>query len=261
LPGRLDRSSDLRRRPGLRLARLATFALPAGLLLGGWIAWVYRSYEMLSPTTMNGYHLVQHTGEYFEYLPDEYAALRDTYLKYRDAQIEARGTQTNAIWDAIPELSQVTGLSFFGLSAELQRVSLQLIRQHPLLYLRNVAEGWIDFWKAPVYWDAQGLRVGGLRPFFSAWAAIGRGLSLIGNAAFLLASAAALLSRRARRRLGWDWFGVVLAGTVWVASVVQTLVDHGDNPRFLVPLQAVVFLVVSRAAWQWRRTGAGRRSA
>jgi hypothetical protein len=58
-----------------------------------------------------------------------------------------------------------------------------------------------------------------------------------------------------------DWFGVALAGTVLVASVVQTLVDHGDNPRFLVPLQAVVFLVVSRAAWQWRRTGAGRRSA
>jgi len=39
----------------------------------------------------------------------------------------------------------------------------------------------------------------------------------------------------------------VLAGTAMVLgiSVVQTLLDHGDNPRFLVPLQMTVILVVS----------------
>jgi hypothetical protein len=31
---------------------------------------------------------------------------------------------------------------------------------------------------------------------------------------------------------------------VLVVSVVQTLLDHGDNPRFLVPLQMVVVVVV-----------------
>jgi len=155
---RAGRPVVVRAEAGRRIARLAAFGLPSVLLLGGWILWVYRTYEMLSPTTMGGYHLVQHTGEFFEYLPDEQATLRDTYLKYRDAQIAARGTQANAIWDAIPELSEVSGLSFFGLSAELQRLSLQLIRQHPLLYLANVVEGWIDFWKAPVYWDSAGLR-------------------------------------------------------------------------------------------------------
>jgi hypothetical protein len=25
---------------------------------------------------------------------------------------------------------------------------------------------------------------------------------------------------------------------------VQTVIDHGDNPRFLIPLQPIVFLVV-----------------
>jgi hypothetical protein len=237
---------------GRRLPRLAAFALPAALLLGGWIAWVDRTYEMLSPTTMSGYHLVQHTGEYFEYVPDEYAAIRDTYLKYRDAQIAARGTQANAIWDAIPELSQVSGLSFYGLSAELQRLSLELIRQHPLLYLRNVLAGWIDFWKAPVYWDPDGLRLTELRPVIAGWALLGRGVSLGANAAFLLSSAAVALSRRARERLGLDGFALALGGTIWAASIVQTLADHGDNPRFLVPLQAVVMLTVLRAVWFWR---------
>jgi len=249
---RVGRPIVVRAEASRRIARLAAFGLPSALLLGGWILWVYRSYEMLSPTTMGGYHLVQHTGEYFEYLPDEQATLRDTYLKYRDAQIAARGTQANAIWDAIPELSAVSGLSFFGLSAELQRLSLQLIRQHPLLYLENVVEGWIDFWKAPVYWDSAGLRFAGLRPLFSGWALFGRGLSLASNAAFLLASAGAVVSRNLRARLGLDWFSLALGGTIWTASVVQTLADHGDNPRFLVPLQAVVMLAVLRAIWSWR---------
>ncbi len=235
-----------------RVLRMAVYGLPAVLLLGGWLLWVYRSYEMFSPTTMGGYHLVQHTGEYFEFLPDEHARLRDTYLKYRDAQIAARGTQANAIWDAIPELSEVTGLSFFGLSAELQRLSLQLIREHPLLYLENVVEGWIDFWKAPVYWDPEGLQFSGLQALFSAWALAGRGLTLAFNAAFLLISVGWGLSRTIRARLRLDLFNLALIGTVWLASIVQTLADHGDNPRFLIPLQPVVMLVVLRAIWTWR---------
>jgi phosphotransferase system glucose/maltose/N-acetylglucosamine-specific IIC component len=35
-----------------------------------------------------------------------------------------------------------------------------------------------------------------------------------------------------------------LAGTIWIASILQTLLDHGDNPRFLVPLQSLVVLWV-----------------
>jgi len=42
---------------------------------------------------MTGYHMVQHTGSYFEYVPDQYAALRDTYIKYRDAQVALHGTR------------------------------------------------------------------------------------------------------------------------------------------------------------------------
>jgi hypothetical protein len=31
---------------------------------------------------------------------------------------------------------------------------------------------------------------------------------------------------------------------VWLISILQTLLDHGDNPRFLVPMQMVVIFVV-----------------
>jgi hypothetical protein len=41
-----------------------------------------------------------------------------------------------------------------------------------------------------------------------------------------------------------------VAGCIWVASVLQTLLDHGDNPRFLVPLQSLVVLWVLWYGWQ-----------
>jgi hypothetical protein len=239
-----------------RIVRAIAFGVGPVLILGGWLNWVNSTYGMFSPTTMTGYHLVQHTGEYFEDLPDDVAAIRDTYLTYRDARIAERGVQTNAIWDAIPEMSEASGLSFFGLSAELQRLSLRLIAEHPAQYLGNVIQGWIDFWKAPVYWDRTGLAYGWLGSVFAGWAVLGRGLSLIANAAFLLGSAAAVVSRKLRRRLGVDRFTLMAGGLIWLSSVVQTLVDHGDNPRFLVPLQAVVILLVVRAGWSWRRGAA-----
>lgn len=233
-----------------RLAAVAGLCVPSVLILGGWIGFIYIHYDMLSPSTMSGYNLVQHTGRYFQYLPDQDATIRDIYIKYRDARIAERGVQTNAIWDAIPELSQKTGLSFFALSQKMEELSIQLILAHPTLYLHDVATGWIDFWKAPVYWTADAVHPASLVRLFSGWAWVTRIMALLANAAFLMLSAVAILSGRARRWLGVDRFFWLAAGTIWLSSIVQTLVDHGDNPRFLVPLQMLVFLVVLVSAWR-----------
>ena len=119
---------------------------------------MHKNFNEWSLTTMTGYHLVQHTGSFFEYVPDEYASLRDTYIKYRDTHIAEFGTQTNAIWDAIPEMSQVSGYSFYALSRVLTRISIQLILKHPLLYIKNALSGWWMFWRVPFYWSADALR-------------------------------------------------------------------------------------------------------
>jgi hypothetical protein len=227
-----------------RLGAVAALSLPAVLILGGWIAWIHNHYGMLSPSTMSGYNLVQHTGSYFDDLPDSEAAIRDTYIKYRDQRLADRGVQTNAIWDAIPELTEKTGLSFFALSQKMETLSLQLILTHPLHYGRDVVTGWIAFWKAPVYWDPGSVHPAGLKSMYVAWGWLGRGISLMANAAFLVISLLVAASARLRRRWGIDRFLVLMAGTVWVSSIVQTLVDHGDNPRFLVPLQMFVVITV-----------------
>ena len=211
---------------------------------------------MLSPSTMSGYNLVQHTGSYFEDLPDSDAVIRDTYIKYRDQRLADRGVQTNAIWDAIPELTQKTGLSFFALSQKMQALSVQLILTHPLRYGRDVVTGWIAFWKSPVYWDPGAVHPSSLTSVYAAWGWLGRGICLLSNVVFLALSGLAVASSTLRRRWGIDRWLVLMAGTVWASSIVQTLVDHGDNPRFLVPLQmfaVIAVLIVVRRELAARR--------
>jgi hypothetical protein len=182
-------------------------------------------------------------------LPDEDAAIRDVYLRYRDARIAERGDQTNTIWEAIPELTEVSGLGFYDLSREMQRLSIKLIREHPDLYLRNVADGWIDFWKAPVYWDPEQVSSSPVAAGLRIWALVGRALTLAANAGFLLLSVWVVLHGRGVRLLLRERIWFAPWSFVWFTSVVQTIADHGDNPRFLIPLQPMVFfcLIVGMA--------------
>ncbi len=214
--------------------------LPALLLVGGWMQWVNERYHMFSLTTMTGYHLIQHTGYYFEDVPDEYADLREVYLAFRTERVEARGTQGNTIWDAIPAMQEVSGLSFYDLSRTLQRISVQLILTHPWEYFSRVLRGWWLFWRAPVYWNREAIVSSVMLSVLNAGILGLRGLLFGANLVFVLTSGAALIFKRLRQFWEIQPFHWLLAGSVWATSVVSSLLDHGDNPRFLVPLQSLV---------------------
>jgi hypothetical protein len=253
-----SRSEDASKNRHILTWRAAiAFMVPVILLLGGWVTFIHTRFNEWSLTTMTGYHLVQHTGSYFEYVPDEYASVRDTYIKYRDAQIAKYGTQTNAIWDAIPEMSQVSGYSFYALSRVLTRISIQLILEHPFLYLKNAISGWWMFWRIPVYWSADGLRfswmASGITPIIQIERAAIFFINLIFIFFSLLFTITEIISTirhkpswlnfRATHPIMYNFSWLLLAN-IWIASVLQTLLDHGDNPRFLVPLQSLVLMWV-----------------
>ena len=235
-----------------------TFLVPVAILLGGWMTFIHKQFGDWSLTTMTGYHLVQHTGNFFEYVPNEYASLRDTYIKYRDAHIAQYGTQTNAIWDAIPEMSQVSGYSFYELSRVLTRISIQLILDHPFQFLKNAISGWWMFWRTSVYWSADALRIPGLANGIKFAIQIQRGSLFLINLIFIFSSiyfALIELLALIRHKLpkqpiqftspalhAFLWMSLA---NIWIASILQTLLDHGDNPRFLVPLQSLVVLWVA----------------
>lgn len=229
-------------------------ALAAGLtglfIIAAWVNFIHQRFGIWSVTTMSGYHLVQHTGLFFEYVPDEYAAIRDTYIQYRQARVAQTGAPGNAIWDAIPALQEVSGLGFVPLSNLLAKISIQLILEHPGLYLRSLLQGWLWFWKAPIYWSPAGIANLPVRGILSAMIGLERGGMMAANVAFIFGSLT-LICRvgasqiKVRQTLKMDAFLWFVASTVWLTSILQTLLDHGDNPRFLVPVQSlVVFLVL-----------------
>ena len=127
----------------------------------------------------------------------------------------------------------------------MQRLSLGLIRQHPDLYASDVASGWVAFWKAPVFMEAEAISPEGLRPAMVAYAQLSRWFVMTINAVFLALCALAVFVPRIRHAVGAQ--PVILASITMVlsTSVVQTLLDLGDNPRFLVPLQMTAILTVA----------------
>lgn len=228
-----------------RLAALTAPLLPGVLIAGLWIGYIYTTYHVMSVTVMTGYHLVQHTGYFFEYVPDADAALRDTYLRYREERVAKYGTQGNTIWGAIPELEKVTGLNFYDLSRKLASVSMELIREHPGLYARTVVRGWFLYWRAPFYWNEGAISPPGLRALVTGLSTGQRGVLVLVNVTFVGASLLVILWKRARRAARMNAFLWFTGGLVWLSSIAQTLPDHGDNPRFLIPLQSwVVFCVL-----------------
>jgi 4-amino-4-deoxy-L-arabinose transferase-like glycosyltransferase len=231
-------------KPRIRWGGALLVGLSGAVVLGLWINFVYQRFHMVSLTTMTGFHLVQHTGLFFENVPDEYATIRDVYLHYRAEQIAATGSPGNAIWDAIPALEKATGLSFLDLSRVLTKISIQLIIDHPVLYLKNVILGWIWYWKVPIYYKADSFRFSWLGTF-SKWIILGwRGALVLINLGFVSGSVL-LVWKRVQRTLRMDVFLGFLLGMLWLTSIAQTFLDHGDNPRFLVPEQSLVVLIVS----------------
>jgi hypothetical protein len=264
------------------IQRAIGFFLPVIIVFGIWINFIHSRFQDWALTTMSGYHMVQHTGSYFEYVPDKYAALRDTYIKYREAQIALHGTQANAIWDAIPEMTEVSGMTFFELDRALVQISRRLILEHPDLYLRDCLEGWWMFWRTPVYWSQDSFRWQSMATVIRPLILIERLVLFSVNLLFIILSLLAaglvvwpkigsrrwdLLTRLRSTAAGLPSFFWCLAGTIWIASILQTLLDHGDNPRFLVPLQSLVvswvlwFVWLFLAAKRWSSKGLLRSSA
>lgn len=219
--------------------------LPTFVLIGGWMGWIQSRYQILSVTTMTGFHLVQHTGYYFEDVPDEDADLREVYLDYRDDRVETYGTQSNTIWVAIPAMQEATGMNFYELSRRLQEISIQLILSHPWQYLQRVIKGWFIYWRAPVYWDRSAFNSQIVPTLMQFWVLSARGLMILMNIVFVLSSLSALIFGSLRRLWQLSPFHWLLAGCIWGTSVLTSLVEHGENHRFLIPLQtAVVFWVL-----------------
>jgi hypothetical protein len=141
-----------------------------------------------------------------------------------------------------------------------------VLLDHPDLYLKDCLEGWWMFWRTPVYWSQASFRTPVIAAVIRPAILIERLVLFGGNLLFItLSLVAAGLAVRSKISAGqrtvmahlrsiaasMPAFLWCVTGTIWIASILQTLLDHGDNPRFLVPLQSLVVLWVLWTSWQF----------
>ncbi len=233
-----------------RVAGLAAVIIPAAVLIVGWGLFNRATVGYFGLTTNTGYNLTQHSGGFIERAPAEYGTIRDIYLRYREERLAESGWQTMTIWRAYPEMMRATGLSYGALSQKLTRMSVGLFVAHPLLYAQSVAKAWVSYWRAPIYWVPDRLHPAAVESILGVvW--FGERLLLVGvNLLFLIIAAGYLYALAVGRRFdkALDLFLVLL---VLAASVLQAMMEYGENGRYALPFQPLVMLVVF--LWLWDR--------
>ena len=235
-----------------RIQQLVSFAAPAGTLLLGWCLFNWLSIGYFGFTTLIGFSLTNQSGAFIELAPDKYASVRDPYLKAREEQIKQTGTYAMAIFRAAPEIDKNTGYDRVQLTRELTKMSLELFVAHPIRYAAGVLRAWVRFWQPPLYWRSSSF-FGEIRarPLFLALAAIEILTLALANFVFLLSSANLLrLFLVQKPQLGFDACVMAIVLTV---SVVQALLEFGDNSRYSVPTAPLVLYTVMVSFWHFQR--------
>jgi hypothetical protein len=248
---------------GRSLVVVAVFVAAAGLPLAGWALFNKIETGYLGLSTQMGISLAQHSGKFIDKAPQEFAALRDIYLRHRARMPPEADHMT--VWEAVPDMLAKTGLSFIDLNRELTRLSLTLFARHPGLYLRSVVDAWIGFWPVPNTWQPELIRGAGVRHALVALWSVEHVILRAMNLAFFLL-AVALAPRALTRALREGAVGAYLTigSVVLGASVVQALLEATDNARYSIPTQPLVAIFVLALAYRFlakRRAARGNAAS
>ena len=239
--------TEVRRRRsfGLQTCLWAVACVAPGMIaVLAWASFNYVRHDYFTVTTLMGINLTNHTIVLAESAPEQYAGIADTLIRYRDAKIQRTGRHSMAVWEALSELQQQTGLERPALSKELAGLSFAVILRHPVRYAQSVAHGWKDFWMVPISWRPDVLRTrlvkGGLLRIWTAekW------LLRLCNAAFVTFVALVAVGWPSRLRAVWDIRLSAISSIVLGSSFIQALVEYGENPRYAVSVQPLIVLII-----------------
>jgi 4-amino-4-deoxy-L-arabinose transferase-like glycosyltransferase len=213
--------------------------IPVVILVGGWSLFNKVKVDYFGITTLVGYNLTNHSGAFMQNAPPEYSVLRDIYLNHGGNP----ESHVAIIWGAIPDMQQATGLTFSELSRVLTKMSIQMFIENPSAYLMNVFDGWNDFWK-PVFWYADyGLiRSIFLRKTVTILSKLEESLFTHLNSIFLLIAVLTIVKTILRPKT--IDFNLLFILIILIASVLQALLEYGENSRYAIPFQPLIFFEV-----------------
>jgi hypothetical protein len=218
---------------------LGGFLIPVIVLVGGWSLFNKVKVDYFGITTLAGYYLTDHSGAFIQNAPPEYAVIRDIYIAYR----EKTSSHIGEIWYVVPEMQKATGLSFSELSRVLTKMSIQLFIKYPGAYLIGVFRGWNDYWMPAFgYADYGSIRSIFLRKSVTYLSIIEMSLFFYLSSIFLLIAVWTMVKAIFNPRI-LD-FNLLFVLIVFLASVLQSLLEYGENPRYALPFYPLLLFVV-----------------
>lgn len=229
----------------------------------GWAAFNKVTIDYFGLSTQAGVNLSNHSGRFIEKAGDEYATIRDIYLKYREKKIAETGHHQQTFWLARDELLEKTGFDDATLSRQFTKLSLELFARYPMLYLRGVAESWASYWAAPLYMDKDKFTLPGAARVVEAIWSVERMFILMMNFLAIVVSGWVLVRAALQRLQGTTGLPIPLIVTcvIMAASVLQALVEFGENPRYGIPTQSLAVTLVLLVAWDLRSAFKARSAA
>jgi len=209
-----------------------------------------------SPFMLNA-GLTNHVGWFFEKLPEKYAPIRDPYV----AIFKERKTTVGGYYRAHAKMME--GAEKLGIKSEreferiITRLSLQLIRDNPGLYMKTFFMAWDLMWQTRplIYFQPEKGKSGGdnlarlrVKFFWGFWLeAVEDGIlqkEWFGRWQFRLLFIAALLLIFLRRKDTTSCYtAVFIFAIVLFLSITTNAVELSENARYRAPFEPLVLLI------------------
>ena len=236
-----------RRNVRQRLGGLLVLALPAVLLVGGWILFNYNMLSRATFTTLPRADIIAHMIHYLPDADEKFGQVKEAYIEaYAAMKDKVEASDDNRCWYTTyaGQLLRQRGFAInLALGDTIHDMAMDLIKKHPFGYLKNVVYAWLRFWRVHiiVYEECFAPNAGLYRAVMWLWLPI-KVLWLVVNGLFLaFLPIWPFLSMSSRRR----FLLVTLYGLVLAASLSQALTQYFDNARFAVPFQPLVAIAVA----------------
>lgn len=218
---------------------ISLFILPLMIFFGwSYINKINTGY--FTSTTFFGFNLTQNCVSFAENTTPEYQEIGSIYAKYRDNRISDK-EEAMVIWEAYPEIQDVTGLSYFpDLSNKLYDYSIVTIYENPVPYLKQIFISWRDFWKTSLYWEYDSFAVTCCANHIINYICyVERIILQLIKILFVLFIPYNIIQYFRKRKVSPE---LVISCVVFSASVLQALVTYGTNSRFSYPFELLIIM-------------------
>jgi len=218
-----------------RVVRMSTYAMAAAIPV---LCLVIFNYMLLGKpllSTTIGHNITQHTLPFIESASkaDSLGVIPEM-IKLRDAHWDyAQKLGDNRAFIPRPHIEGTRRDS----SDYYLQLSMKAIKNNPVMYLHSAYNAWLRFWRVSLLYDSTYVRSLLLDSIVSHIWIVQKLFWLLLNVLFIISALLMTFSLIRCRTIGWYECVIVM---ILAVSVLQALVEYGDNSRYAIPVQPAV---------------------